>query len=258
MTACPANLHAPAVPRPVRWRFLRALCLLGATLSTVGAWAPAARAQVPDPVRNVMSLSASASTEVTMDTLTIALSTSRDGSDAAIVQAQLRQALDTALAEARRAARPGQLEVQTGNFSLNPRYSQRGGITGWQGRAELVLEGRDTQAVAQLAARLTTLSISRVAFSLSREAREKAESEVTAQAIARFRERAQAQAQLFGFTGFAIREVQVGTPETPRFMPMPMMRAAAAGAPAAEEALPVEPGRATVSTSISGSVVMTR
>lgn len=222
------------------------------------AGAATVRAQVPEPVRNVMSLSASASAEVTMDTLTIAMATSRDGSDAAIVQAQLRQALDLALSEARRAARPGQLDVQTGNFSLNPRYSQRGGITGWQGRAELVLEGRDIQAVAQLASRLQTLSIARVAFSLSREAREKAESDVGAQAITRFRERAQQQAQLFGFTGYTIREVQVGTPEAPRFMPMPMMRVAGSAAPAAEEALPVEPGRTTVSTSVSGSVQMTR
>lgn len=233
--------------------------VLVATLAAaMCAAASAARAEPVEPARNVMSLSASASTEVTMDTLTIALATSRDGPDAGIVQAQLRQALDTALVEARRAARPGQLEVQTGNFSLNPRYSQRGGITGWQGRAELVLEGRDTQAVAQLAARLQTLSVARVAFSLSREAREKAEAEVTAQAIARFRERARQQAQLFGFSGYSIREVQVGTPEVPRFMPMPMLRAAPAAAPAADEAVPVEAGRATVTTSVSGSVQMTK
>ena len=42
------------------------------------------------------------------------------------VQAQLKQALDAALAEAKKAARPGQVDVQTGNFSLFPRYTQQG------------------------------------------------------------------------------------------------------------------------------------
>ena len=49
------------------------------------------------------------------------MTTTREGQDAATVQSQLKQALDAALAEARKAARPGQVEVQTGNFSLYPR-----------------------------------------------------------------------------------------------------------------------------------------
>ena len=84
-------------------------------------------------------------------------------------------------------------------------------MTGWQGAAQLQVEGSDMAAITQLAGRIQTLSIANVRHGLSREAREKVEAETTAQAIARFRDRAQAQAQLFGFTGFAIREVSVGT-----------------------------------------------
>ena len=40
-------------------------------------------------------------------------------------------------------AQPGQLEVRTGNFNLYPQHNREGRITGWQGTAELVLEGRD-------------------------------------------------------------------------------------------------------------------
>ena len=81
-----------------------------------------ARAETPPP-QGVLGLSASASVEVTKDVLAVTFSTTREGTDANAVQAQLKQALDAALAEAKKAARPGQVDVQTGNFSLYPRYA---------------------------------------------------------------------------------------------------------------------------------------
>lgn len=211
--------------------------------------------------QNVVTLSASASTEVTKDLLQIVFSTARDGPDAAGVQSQLKQALDAALAEARRSARAGALEVQTGNFSLHPRYAPatpRGapaGITGWQGQAELVVEGRDTEAIAQLAGRIQTLSIARAIFLLSREARERVDGEVTAQAIARFRARADAVAKLFGFGGWTLREVQVNGSDPPSFQPSMQLRASSM---AQSEALPVEAGKASVSASVIGSVQLVK
>ena len=153
-------------------------------------------------------------------------STTREGSDAGAVHAQLKQALDSALAEAKKVARPGQVEVQTGNFALYPRYSPKGGLNGWQGSTELVVQGQDIGAITQLAGRLTTLSISRVGFSLSREAREKVEAEVTAQAVQRFQHKAGDLARQFGFGSYALREVGVNL-DTPPSGPVPMFRAVA-------------------------------
>jgi predicted secreted protein len=234
----------------------------------MATWVPLAFAQhaphhAAATPANVLSLSASASVEVTMDTLSVTLAATREGADAAVVQVQLRLALDAALAEARKAARSKALEVQTGAFSLSPRYaspssrSAAPSIEGWTGRAELLIEGRDLAAVTQLVGRLSSMTVSRVAFELSREARERVEEETTRQAIDRFRARADSHARQFGFTGYQIREVQVGTAEPPMMMPRPpMMRAAAMAAP--EEALPVEAGKATVSSIVSGSVQMLR
>lgn len=193
-----------------------------------------------------------------MDTLTIALAVAREGAEAAEVQSQLAAAIDAALAVARPGARPGQVEVRTGPFSVGPRYAPRGGISGWQGRAELVIEGRDVSAVSRLAGRVQGLVVARVNFSLSREARERVEAEVAAQAISRFRERAQQHAQAFGFGGYVVREVQVGTPEAPAFAPPPMLRMAASPGRPADEPVPVEAGRAIVTSTVSGSVLMTR
>ena len=99
---------------------------------------------------NVVQLSASAVVDVQQDLVSISLSTTRDGSDAALVQSQLKAALDTALSEARKVAQPGQLEVRTGQFSLYPRQGRDGKQIGWQGTAELVLEGRDIGRIASV------------------------------------------------------------------------------------------------------------
>ena len=214
-----------------------------------------ALAQTVAPPQNVVSLSASASVEVPMDWLTVVFSTTREGTEAAAVQSQLKQALDAALAEARKGAKPGGLDVQTGGFSLHPRYAPKGGINGWQGSAELIVQGRDMPAIAQLSGRIQTLSISRVGYSLSREAREKVEAGVAAQAIAQFRARADAVTREFGFTGYTVREVAVSGSQ-PQDMPMPRMRVQAARAMVADEALPVEAGKATVTSVVSGSVQM--
>lgn len=241
--------------------FHRALVAVGAA----GAMAGAA-AQMPPPMpHNVVSLSATATVEVAKDWLTVVFSTSREGPDAAAVQGQLRQALDLALAEARKAARPGQVEVQTGGFSLYPRYAPvppkgtppgtPGGIVGWQGSTELIVQGRDTQAISQLTGRIQSLTIARVGFSLSREAREKVEGDVAAEAIARFRARADAVSKQFGFAGYTVRDVAVSS-DGASGQPQPvMMRAQSMGA-RADEALPVEAGKAQVNATVSGSVQM--
>lgn len=203
------------------------------------------------PPQNVVSLSASASVEVTKDVLSVVFATSRDGADAAVVQAQLKSAVDAVLGEARKIARPGQVEVQTGNFALYPRYAPKGGLNGWQGSAEVVVEGKDIAAIAALAGRVQAMPVARVAFSLSREAREKVDADVTAMAIARFRARADFVAKQLGFVGWSIREIAVNTEQPPAGVPMMRMQASRA---AADEALPVEAGKATVTASVSGSV----
>ncbi len=223
----------------------------------------AAAQPLPPPVANVVSLTASAQQEVSNDWLSIVFSTSRDGSDAAAVQSLLRQALDSALAEARKVARPGQLEVQTGGFSLAPRYAppsakgQAGGIVGWSGSAEMIVQGRDTAAIGQLAGRIQTMTIARTGFSLSREARDKVEAEITAQAIARFRARAEAVTREFGLASWSVREVNVGGDEA-RGGPAPVFMRAQSARSAGEESQPLEAGKSVVSTTVSGSVQMAR
>ena len=217
---------------------------------------PAFAADAPPP-QGVVSLSSSATAEVTRDLLSISFNTTREGSDAGAVQSQLKQALDAALAEAKKVARPGQVDVQTGSFSISPRYTDKGMTNGWQGSAELVVTGRDMQAIGQLSGRITTLTIGRVGYAISRELREKTEGEVSSQAIARYRAQASDYARDFGYTGFTIREVNVSSNDAPGPV-RPMMMQAKAFSARSDDSLPVEPGRGTVTVTVNGTVQMTR
>lgn len=235
-------------------QLLAALAIWGALFGA----APAIAADTAT-VDGVLGLSASASAEVTRDLLSITFSTARDGSDANAVQSLLKQALDAALAEAKKAARPGQVDVQTGNFSLYPRYtsgssSSKPAINGWQGTAEIVVEGRDMAAIGQLTGRITTMTIARVGYRLSRQAGQEVEGDVAAEAIAAFRAKAASYAKQFGYGAYEIREVNVSTSE-PQGGPTPIMRMQASAAPQGD-ALSVEPGKATVTATVNGTVQM--
>ena len=232
----------------------KTLPLVAAAVALVTTGLFEARADTPPP-QGVLSLTASASVEVTKDVLSVTFSTTKEGPDANTVQAQLKQALDAALAEAKKAMRPGQVEVQTGAFSLFPRYTNKGGINGWQGSAEVIVDGRDMAAIGQLSGRITTMTVARVAYRLSREATQKVEGEIAAEAISRYRTKATEYAKQFGYGSYAIREVNVTTSEPPGG-PQPMMRAQASAMSAQGDALSVEPGKAQVSATVSGTVQM--
>lgn len=215
--------------------------------------APLAQAD-PPVVANQLSLSASATTEVVNDVLMITFATQREAPDAATVQAQLTQALDSALAEARKVARPGQVDISTGNFSVHPRYGAKGEATKWQGTVELRAEGKDFDTLTRLVGRIQSLSVSQVGYRLSREAREKVEAELGAQAIARFRSQAEAHAKAFGFGSITLRAVEIGTNASGP--PMPRFRAAGADMAMAAAPLPVAAGTSEVTVVVSGSVQM--
>lgn len=229
-------------------------CALALSALCLGLTAPRVHADTTAPVANQLSLSASASSEVTNDILVITFATQREGADPAALQAQLTQAVNAALAEARKAAQPGQVEISTGSFSVQPRYAPKGEPMKWQGVAELRAEGRDFDALTRLVGRIQTLSVASVGYRLSREARDRVQAEVSAQAIARFRSQAEAHAKAFGFGGVTLRAVELSTDEA-LAPPMPRFRMAAAEMAAAAP-LPVEAGKSSVTATVSGSVQM--
>ena len=230
---------------------LRAVIRLAAC-SFALAISGAAVSQTMPPPQNVLQLSASGTVEVQQDLLSLVLTTTREGKDPNLVQAQLKEALDAALTEARKAALAGQLDVRTGNFGLYPRYEQGNKIGGWRGTAELVLEGRDFPRITQTAARIQTMTLGNVSFGLSREQRAKVEGEAQAIAIERFKAKAAELARSFGFSGYGLREVAVNSNDQ-GFVPRQRF-AEGQLASAASMPVPVEAGKSAVTVTLSGSV----
>ncbi|MDP4299544.1 SIMPL domain-containing protein [Leptothrix discophora] len=204
-----------------------------------------------------LSLSAEASTEVALDTLTVVMRAQREGTDAAIVQAQLKQLLDAALTTARR-ERSDALEVSTGVFNLSPRYGREGRINGWIGVAELVLKGRDTGRIAALAGKLDGLMVQSTQYSLSSAARDQHQGALTAQAIRQFRQRAGEMSEQFGYRGYTLVEAQVTRLESEEGGRPPIMLMKAAAAPMADAVpLPTEGGKGRLGVTVQGTIRMT-
>ncbi len=235
------------------WRFeLIILRLLTACLLALSASAIFSQQLAPPP-QNVVQLAASGSVEVQQDLLSISMNTTREGPDAATVQNQLKVALDTALAEAKKTAQPGQMDVRTGNFSLYPRYARDGKISGWQGSVEMVMDGRDFARISTTAGKIQTLTMGNVSFGLSREQRAKVEGDAQTQAIERFKAKAEGIAKAFGFGSYTLREVSVNANDQGS-QPRPRMMALEARAASSDAPVPVEAGRSTVLVNVSGSV----
>ena len=222
------------------------------------AWAGATFSQqtgARDSLQNVAQLSSVGSVEVQQDLLSISMSTTRDGADASAVQTQLKQALDTALAQAKQAAAPGQMDVRTGNFSLHPRYGKDGKLNGWQGSTELVLEGKDFTRITTTAGKIQTLTLAHVSFALSREQRAKVEGEAQTLAIERFKSKAGEIAKGFGFGGYTLREVSINANDQ-GVPPRPYAMSAQSKSAMSDSAVSVEAGKSTVLVNVSGSVQM--
>jgi predicted secreted protein len=205
---------------------------------------------LPLPTQRV-SLAASASVQVPQDLLTMSLSVLREGTDAHALQTQVNAALEAALQIARRDAKPGQMDVRTGQFGLSPRYGRDNKLSGWQGSAELILEGRDFARITETAGKLPMLTVASVNFGLTHEQFQAAQSKAQAQAIAQFRNNATEVAKGFGFVDYTLVDVRIGA-ESPA--PMMRQRMLAVASMAAEAPIAAEGGTSHVTVTVSGSV----
>ena len=169
------------------------------------------------------------------------------------VQNQLKAVVEQALAQLRPQVQAQSFEVRTGQFGISPRHGEKGRLLGWQGQADVVIEGRDFAKVSQAAAQVPRMVVTQAVFSLSRQARQQLEAEVQSQAVQKFRQRAQQLARDFGFSGYTLRQVSVGSVDRPE--PMLQARAMLADAPmASATAIPLAAGKDEVHITVNGSI----
>ena len=228
-------------------------CVLSASVCAQAAPPPPVVQKDPE---GVLSLGSSATVQVPNDWIAVQFSASKEGTDANGVQAQLKEALGAALAQARQVAKgEGHVEVQGGGFSLQPRFNAKGVVNGWTGTTSMVVQGRDMGTIADLAGKVQTMTVASLDYSVSREAREKVEGQLSADAIARFRAKAADYAKAFGYATFTVRDASVNV-DSGQPQPRPYLARAKMAMSSASDSLPVEAGSGTVTANVNGSVQM--
>lgn len=236
------------------WALLTALTLPTAFAQSMSPSSPPTAPTVLSAPHQVLHLSASAQTEVAQDWLVMTLSVQKEGLQAPAVQKQLNAVLTAALAVATPLAKPGALEVSTGEMNVSPRQGRDGKVNGWVGSAQLVLQGRDAVQITTLAQRLQDLTVAHIDWQLSPEQKTAAEARIQAQAVSRFQSKAQELTQQFGFASYTLREVRINAQEGGEVVVMARMAMAPMDAAAAP--VPSVAGKSRVVVSISGSITL--
>jgi predicted secreted protein len=242
-------------PRSVCALAFCAVCI--AQMPWAGAQGVAAHNCCVQP-SGVLQLEAMAQAEVTPDRAVAAFAAVRSGPDVAALNAEVAKLLDSAVKAAR--ATPG-MQVQTGSFQTQPRYKVVAGQSqqdGWTVRAQLIVKSADFAAVGRLAGQLAqSLQVESTGSEISTELQARELAKLTQMAIAKYRTQAQAAAHDFGYSGYVLRDVNIGGLQGAAPAPRPMFRAMAA-APMGEQAVPIEAGVQTLGVSVSGSVQLQR
>ncbi|MCI2809139.1 SIMPL domain-containing protein [Eoetvoesiella caeni] len=197
------------------------------------------------------TLNAEASATVAQDTVKITLATELTDASQTKVTAALGKTLSSVMEQAK--ADP-KVKARNGSYNLYPFTDKSGKITSWRGRGEIILESTDFDAASQLANKLSDrMPIAGLAFSVSADARAKAEQALLSEAVKAFQVRAQALTDAFDFASYAVRSVELGGSGAQPYQPAPRMMAMAADKAAA---VPLEGGTERITLSVHGSIFL--
>lgn len=198
----------------------------------------------------ILSLSETAEREVTPDLLRARFAAEASADSPAKAQGQVNAALEKAVAKLKAAG----LAVATGGYNTwedQPRGND-GKPTGparWRANAQLTVSSKDSSKLLEAAGSLQQdgLLMQGLGFEVSRELRRSLEDELTKEALARLKIRAELAATALGQSFDGWQQVRVGSGPMPQPRMMQMaMSAKAMAAPVAE------PGSQTISLSVDG------
>ena len=207
-----------------------------------------AAAQVPEPLFNLVTLSAQAEREVPNDLLTAVLAVDQEGADPAQLADGVNRAMQRALAIAQgyRGVR-----ARSGNYQSYPVHD-KGRIVRWRVRQELRLESSDFAATGELIGKLqASLVVTGMHLSVSADARRQAENALMAEALAAFDDRARVARDAMKAKGYRVKELQISGGDQPR----PMMAMGARAMASESVAAPaLEPGTTRITMTVTGTI----
>jgi predicted secreted protein len=178
-----------------------------------------------------LTLSQSVAREVEQDTLVAVLTARAGAASAREAQAAVNSTMAAAVEQARAVEAVRQA---TGGYRVFQERDRNGQPRGWVAEQDLRLTARDATALLELAGALQGkgLAMNGLEYVLSAEARKALEDELTIEALAALRTRAERVAEAMAMRVEAIESLRLGgVGEEPPVRPMLRMQAAEAAAP---------------------------
>ena len=156
-----------------------------------------------------VSFSVEAEREVERDLLQVSLFYQAEGNDLSALNKTMAEKMNKAieLAKAQSA-----VEIKDNSRNTWIRYDNKGKQQGWIARAELTLESKDSQALSTLVHELDgVLAIDRVSASVSREKLSSLENELTKEALAKLKDKAQLIQESLQVKGYRIQNLEISS-----------------------------------------------
>lgn len=231
---------------------LRCLAALLLLLGGAGYAASQTVIDVAPASQPIITVTASATSEVANDHMQAMLRAEADNADAAQAASDVNARIARALSRARSVTGVDASTTGYSSFQITePNRPPR-----WRVSQTLVVEGGDFAVLAGLISKMQApdgLVLSALNFTVSATTRRAAEDALTQQAIANWQQRARNAAQGFGSSGWRVGRITIQTNDFGR--PQPMMRASVAAADA-RAPVAVEGGMSEVTVTVSGEAIL--
>lgn len=146
------------------------------------------------------------------------------------------------------------IEIYADGITNYADYDQKGKVIGWVAEGRVRLSGKNFDAIANVLENLgEDVAIANVDFSVSREKSASLEDEMTVEIINQFQRKATVIQKALKAEKYTLSDVQLHTPngDAPRYE----TRMYAAAMKSADNALPLEAGKQTITATASGKVV---
>ncbi len=245
-------------------KVLLAAVLAGGTLASGVVMAQGASALCPDDGSTAVNLSAEARRNVTQDKIQATLGIQAEGKTPAEVQEAVNRKMQAAKEVYGKYA---SLKVSTGGYNVYKTYqpepkplsaAEREKNAVWQANQQLVLDGRDKEAMLALVNTLQGrgFAVQSLNYYLSREASDALRDELTAEALASIRQRADKVAAQLGLKQVRYARIDASSASNGG-MPPVYARAMMAKAEMASDAAPVvQAGETEVTVNVNAEVRM--
>ncbi|MBE2894491.1 SIMPL domain-containing protein [Spirabiliibacterium falconis] len=205
-------------------------------------------------VQNI-SFSVKAQRQVERDVMQVTLYVEEKGKDLKALNASVNEKINQTVNAAKK------LDLPKGIVSRNTyvNYNKKSGTEGWIDRAQYRIESQDFNKLSQLISQVSGIAaVDDISFSLSTQKRQSLEKEMTAEAIAAFKQKAEFIVDQFGAKGYRIVNLNIGS--NSGAMPRPYMAKASNAVYAAEMAtysMTIESGEVDVNLGISATINLT-